>query len=88
MLVNVKGEPGLYLGIPSFLYFPINLRCLPDAFWLPYLLHLGNIEKLSQKGRDLAYSLRLELNEDSPDALWRTFRDYNPLCHSIFTGKI
>jgi len=64
-----------------------------DAVDSGYPSHLGTYEKLSQKGRALAsfntlssYT-RLELDEDSPDASWRTFRDHAPLSYSIFTGK-
>ena len=58
-----------------------------------YPLDFGTYEKLNKKGKALASMnliaecARYDMDDDSPDASWRTFRDCNPSkCCSIFTG--
>mmetsp|Transcript_26047 Transcript_26047/g.55997 ORF Transcript_26047/g.55997 Transcript_26047/m.55997 type:complete len:628 (+) Transcript_26047:172-2055(+) len=64
-----------------------------DAQDSGYPLQLGTFEKLNKKGKALVECnmvvdyARYDLNEDSADASWRTFRDCDPSkCKSIFTG--
>eukprot|EP00571_Detonula_confervacea_P008383 CAMPEP_0172327738 /NCGR_PEP_ID=MMETSP1058-20130122/59989_1 /TAXON_ID=83371 /ORGANISM="Detonula confervacea, Strain CCMP 353" /LENGTH=659 /DNA_ID=CAMNT_0013044821 /DNA_START=186 /DNA_END=2165 /DNA_ORIENTATION=+ len=64
-----------------------------DAQDSGYPLQLGTFEKLNKKGKALvecnmvADYARYDLNKDSADASWRTFRDCDPSkCKSIFTG--
>ena len=58
-----------------------------------YPLDIGTFKKLNKKGEALlsidliSDYARYEMDEDSPDASWRTFRDCNPSkCLSIFTS--
>ena len=72
------------------LQFRILARDMADA---NYPLHIGSYNKLNEKGRALVefnhvcgYA-RYDLDEESRDASWRTFRDCNPSkCYSIMTG--
>ena len=64
-----------------------------DASDSGYPLDIGTFEKLNEKGRGLVTAnmiseyARYNMDKDSPDAEWRTFRDHNPSgCRSIFTG--
>jgi len=64
-----------------------------DALDSGYPVDIGTYEKLNEKGNDLVSSnmvcefARYEMDNDSPNASWETFRDCDPSkCHSIFTG--
>ena len=72
------------------LQFRILARDMVDA---NYPLQIGTYSKLNDKGKALvAFNVvcgyaRYNLDEESPDASWRTFRDCNPSkCYSLFTG--
>lgn len=72
------------------LQFRILARDMTDA---NYPLQIGSYNKLNEKGKALVefnhvcgYA-RYDLDEESRDASWRTFRDCNPSkCYSIMTG--
>jgi hypothetical protein len=72
------------------LQFRILARDMVDA---KYPLQLGTYHKLNEKGNafvefnEACGHARYDLEEGSPDASWRTYRDCNPSkCYSIMTG--
>ena len=75
-------------------HYDIYYRYLArEAMDSGYPVDFGTVENLNEKGRSLIDSSvagdkhHFELDEDSPDAAWRTFRDGDPsTCISIFTG--
>ena len=72
-------------------YWDLQYRLIArDALDSGYPLEIGTYKKLNKKGTALVSfgvideCARFEMDEDSPDASWRTFRDCNPSkCHSI-----
>merc|ERR1719491_536499 len=70
--------------------YRIMARDMCDA---NYPFTIGSYKKLNEKGKSLVtfslacHAARHELDEESSDAKWRTFRDCNPSkCYSIMTG--
>ena len=75
-------------------YLDLQFRVLArDMVDCKYPLQIGTHQKLNEKGKALVLFnevcgyARYDLDEESPDASWRTFRDCNPAkCYSIMTG--
>ena len=75
-------------------YLELEHRILArDMVDANYPLQIGTFSKLNEKGKALvefnnicSYA-RYNLDDESPNASWRTFRDCNPSkCYSIMTG--